>query len=96
MPKASWNGVVIAEASEEAVRVVEGNVYFPKEAVHEQFLQPSSTTTQCSWKGTANYFDVVVEGERNSDAAWIYRTASEAAREITGHIAFWHGVEVER
>lgn len=96
MPKAIWNGAVIAQASDEDVRVVEGNIYFPRAAVNQEYLQTSSKTTQCHWKGTANYFDVVVDGERNQDAAWTYRTPSETAREITDHIAFWHGVEVER
>lgn len=96
MPKAIWNGAVIAEAKDDEVRVVEGNVYFPRDALHDQFLQPSNTTTQCGWKGTANYFDVVVDGERNADAAWVYRTPFEAAKEIADHIAFWRGVEVER
>jgi uncharacterized protein (DUF427 family) len=96
MPKATWNGAVIAEAGADEVRIVEGNIYFPRHALHQEFLQPSSTTTQCPWKGTANYFDVVVNGERNAAAAWVYRNPSEAAQEIAEHVAFWHGVEVER
>lgn len=96
MPQAIWNGATIAQASDDAVEVVEGNVYFPLQAVHQDYLQPSDTTSQCPWKGTANYFDVVVDGKRNRDCAWVYRQPFEAARQIKDHVAFWRGVEVEK
>lgn len=74
---------------------VEGNVYFPPESVHLEYLQPVSQTTVCSWKGTANYYDVVVGGKRNPGAAWYYAAPKEAAQQIRGHVAFWRGVKVE-
>ena len=91
--RATWNGAVIAE-SEETV-VVEGNHYFPPESLDMRFLRESTTRTVCPWKGQAGYFDVVVDGEVNRDAAWIYRDPSRAARRIGGHVAFWRGVRVE-
>ena len=96
MPKAIWNGAVIAEASENAVELVEGNVYFPAESVRRDYLQPSDTHTVCGWKGTASYYHVAVDGELNRDAAWYYPEPKEAARNVTGRIAFWKGVQVER
>lgn len=96
MPKAIWNGTVIAEASENAVEIVEGNVYFPLHAVRQEYLQPSEQVTQCHWKGTANYFHVVVGLVTNRNAAWIYRQPFDAAKKIADHIAFWHGVKIER
>lgn len=96
VPKATWNGVVLAEAPDEAVELVEGNVYFPPEAVRSEFLQPSVTQTICPWKGTASYYHVAMEGEVNRDAAWYYPEPKEAARNIAGHVAFWRGVQVER
>lgn len=96
MPKAIWKDTVIAEAGKEDVRLVEGNVYFPREAVKQEYLQTSSKTTECGWKGTANYFDLVVGGERNEDAAWTYRTPKDAASEIADRIAFWRGVQIEQ
>lgn len=95
MPKAIWNGAVIAEAGADAVQTVEGNVYFPPSAVQAQYLQPSDTHTVCSWKGTASYYDVVVDGEVNRDAAWFYPEPKQAARQIAGHVAFWRGVTIE-
>lgn len=95
MPKAIWNSAVIAEAPDSAVKIVEGNVYFPIEAVHRNYLQESGKTTVCHWKGTANYYHVVVDGKMNEDAAWFYREPFDAAREIAGHVAFWRGVKVQ-
>ncbi len=89
---ATWRGKVLA--SSDRTVVVEGNHYFPTDDVDAAVLQPSDTHTVCPWKGTASYYDVVVDGERNADAAWWYPTPKEAAAEITDRIAFWKGVEV--
>lgn len=94
MPKAIWNGAVIAEAADDEVQVVEGNVYFPPHALRREHLRESSHATTCPWKGTAGYYDVVVGGQVNQNAAWIYREPLSAAKEIAGHVAFWRGVEV--
>lgn len=95
MPTATWNGTVIAEAPASAVEIVEGNVYFPLGAVHAAYLQPSNLHTTCPWKGTASYYSVAVNGEVNRDAAWFYPEPKDAAKQITGRIAFWRGVQVE-
>jgi uncharacterized protein (DUF427 family) len=94
MPKATWNGKVIAEAPRDAVEVVEGNVYFPADAVRREYLQPSDTHTVCGWKGTASYYHVAVDGEVNSDAAWYYPEPKDAARNIKDRVAFWKGVVI--
>ncbi|MCS7287651.1 MAG: DUF427 domain-containing protein [Roseiflexus sp.] len=93
MARAIWNGVVIAES--DATIVVEGNHYFPPESVKREYLRESATRTVCSWKGVASYYDVVVNGAVNRDAAWYYPEPKEAARRIAGYIAFWRGVRVE-
>ncbi len=94
MATASWNGQVIAES--EKIEVVEGNVYFPRAALRSEYFTESETTTVCGWKGTANYFDVVVDGQVNRDAAWYYAAPKPAAENIRGHVAFWRGVTVTR
>lgn len=94
MPKAIWHGAVIAEAASDQVEIVEGNIYFPIAAVHTELLQASDTHTVCPWKGTASYYHVVVDGEVNQDAAWYYPQPKDAARQISGHVAFWKGVQV--
>ena len=93
MPKAIWNGTVLAES--DRCEVVEGNQYFPPDAVNRAYLRDSATHTLCSWKGTASYYDVVVDGQVNPDAAWYYPAPKDAARQIAGHVAFWRGVRVE-
>ncbi|MCA8979795.1 MAG: DUF427 domain-containing protein [Planctomycetes bacterium] len=92
--KAIWNGAVIAESDDTVV--VEGNHYFPRDAVKDEFLEKSSTTTVCGWKGTASYYTLRVEGATNRDAAWYYPEPKSAAAEIRGRVAFWKGVEVTR
>ncbi|HHL52924.1 MAG TPA: DUF427 domain-containing protein [Flammeovirgaceae bacterium] len=92
MMKAIWNNKVIAES--QATIVIEGNHYFPPEDVNMEYFRPSDTHTTCPWKGVASYYDVVVDGEVNKDAAWYYPQPSELAKGIKGYIAFWHGVEV--
>src|SRR5215210_8612964 len=92
MTTATWNGTVIAESDD--IVVVEGNPYFPREAVRDDVLRPSETHTVCPWKGTASYFSVEVDGQTNADAAWYYPEPKDAAKEITGRVAFWRGVEV--
>lgn len=93
MATATWNGAVIAESDETVI--VEGNHYFPVESVNREYLSESDTHTRCFWKGTASYYDVVVDGESNPDAAFYYPTPSEAAANIKDHVAFWRGVRVE-
>ena len=92
MPKAVWNGAVLAESAN--TEVVEGNHYFPPDAVRREFFKESSHHTVCGWKGTASYYDVVVNGQVNKDAAWYYPTPKDAAKNIAGHVAFWKGVQV--
>jgi uncharacterized protein (DUF427 family) len=93
MVRAVWKGAVLAESDQ--TTVVEGNHYFPPDALRAEFFRPSSTHTVCSWKGTASYYDVVVGGEVNHDAAWYYPSPSPEAANIRGHVAFWKGVKVE-
>jgi uncharacterized protein (DUF427 family) len=90
--KAIWNGAVLAES--DTTVVVEGNHYFPKESINCDYFVESAKHTVCGWKGTASYYDIVVDGATNADAAWYYPEPKDAAKEITGHIAFWKGVQI--
>ncbi|MBU0556993.1 MAG: DUF427 domain-containing protein [Alphaproteobacteria bacterium] len=92
MIQARWNGAVIARSDDTVV--VEGNHYFPADAVDPAVLRPSDTTTICSWKGTAHYHSLQVDGADNPDAAWYYPDPKPEAEAIKGRIAFWKGVEV--
>lgn len=90
--KAIWNGQLIAESNKTIN--IEGNQYFPIESVKKEFLEKNETSTFCHWKGTASYYDVVVAGKTNFDAAWHYPTPSNLAEKLKNHIAFWRGVKV--
>ena len=93
MPKAIWNGAVLAESNQ--CEVVEGNYYFPPDSIHAKYFKDSNTHTTCPWKGQASYYTIEVEGQQNPDAAWYYPTTKEKAKHIEGYIAFWRGVKVE-
>ena len=93
MVRATWNGTVLAESDQTVM--VDGNHYFPPDSLVRKHFRESDQTSVCGWKGTANYYDVVVGDAVNAGAAWYYATPKDAAKEITGHIAFWKGVEVD-
>ncbi len=94
MPKAVWNGQVVAESDQTVV--VEGNHYFPPASINLEFLRDSDDHTRCPWKGVASYYDVVVDGEVSRGGAWFYPDPSRAAKKIKNHVAFWRGVRVEQ
>jgi uncharacterized protein (DUF427 family) len=91
--RAIWEGAVLAESDD--TLVVEGNHYFPAESVRREHFRESATHTHCPWKGEASYYDVVVGGAVNADAAWYYPEPLDAARQIKDRVAFWRGVRVE-
>ena len=93
MPKAIWNGVVLAESDDTVI--VEGNHYFPAESLAKEHFKSSDAHTTCYWKGVASYYDIEVGGEINRAAAWYYAETSPAAAEVKDRVAFWRGVRVE-
>lgn len=93
MPKAIWNGAVLADS--DRCEVVDGNQYFPPDSIKQDYFKESNTHTTCGWKGIASYYSVEVDGQVNKDAAWYYPTPKDAAKNITGYIAFWKGVKIE-
>lgn len=93
MPRATWNGTVLAES--DRTETVEGIHYFPPDSLKRQYFTESDTTTVCGWKGTANYYNIDVDGQVNQDAAWYYSSPKPEAAKIAGYVAFWKGVTVE-
>jgi len=94
MAKAMWEGAVLAESTQTVE--VEGNQYFPSDAIRKEYFQPSKEHSVCPWKGTASYYDIEVNGKRNPGAAWYYPDPKPAAKQIKDHVAFWKGVKVEK
>ena len=93
MPKAVWNGTVIAESDETVM--VEGNHYFPPSSINKSYFKDSNLHTRCPWKGMASYYDVEVEGKNYEGGAWYYPDPSRAASEIKDYVAFYGGVKIE-
>jgi len=91
--QAIWNGTVLAESDDTVV--VEGNHYFPRESLREEYFRESAKHTTCPWKGEASYLTVVVDGAENADAAWYYPQPKPAAEQITDRVAFWRGVTTQ-
>ncbi len=91
--KAIWHDTILALSDN--TLVVEGNHYFPLDAMDKEYFRPSDHTSVCPWKGTAHYYDVVVDGEVNANAAWYYPEPKAGAEQVAGRVAFWNGVEVE-
>jgi uncharacterized protein (DUF427 family) len=90
--RAVWKGVTIAESDDTVV--VEGNHYFPRQALRDDVVRASDTHTVCPWKGTASYYSLELDGTRSKDAVWYYPEPKDAAKQITGRVAFWKDVEV--
>lgn len=91
--KAIWKDKILAQSNETIV--IENNHYFPLDSLNREFFEPSTTTSACPWKGTANYYHIRIGEEINRDAAWTYEHPKEAAKEIADHVAFWKGIEIQ-
>lgn len=97
--KAVWNNKVVAEADKDRLIYIEGNWYFPPDSINKEFFKHSDLHTTCYWKGEANYYDVVVDGQTSEGGAWYYPNlmpgSIEKVREdFTDYVAFWRGVTV--
>ena len=94
MTKAIWEGAVLAESNQ--CVDVEGNQYFPPDAIKQEYFKPSEAHSVCPWKGTASYYDLDVNGKKNLGAAWYYPEPKPAAKQLKGYVAFWKGVKIEK
>jgi len=94
MPRAVWNGVVLAES--DRCLEVEGNCYFPADSLNREYFQESTSHTLCMWKGIASYYNVKVHGQVNVNAAWYYPKPWPLGWKIRDHVSFWHGVRIEQ
>ena len=91
--KAIWNEQIIAETDDTVV--VEGNHYFPRASLRDEFIRDSEHNSFCPWKGTATYYHLDVNGETNANAVWYYAEPYAKANHIRDRVAFWNGVTVE-
>ena len=90
--KAIWKNKTIAESLDTVL--VEGNHYFPESALKKVFTTFSNHRSTCAWKGQAQYYSLMVDGELNPDAVWYYADPKPEADMVRGRVAFWKGVQV--
>ncbi|MBR74955.1 MAG: hypothetical protein CL863_01095 [Cyanobium sp. RS427] len=91
--RAIFNGRVLADSDD--IVMVDGNPYFPRAAMVEDFFRDSVHSTVCGWKGTARYWDVVVGDQVISNAVWAYDNPKPDAESIRERFAFYRGKGVE-
>ncbi|WNI14396.1 DUF427 domain-containing protein [Actinacidiphila sp. ITFR-21] len=97
--QAVLDGTVLADASDTEVLTIEGNWYFPPDAVTAQALSRSETPYTCPWKGVAQYYTVQTAEGSYPDAAWAYPDPPASAvgrvgRDFSGYVAFDRKVTV--
>jgi uncharacterized protein (DUF427 family) len=93
MATARFDGVVLADS--DVVETIEGCLYFPRDRVRAEYLQPSPVRTVCPWRGVATYYDVHVGDRIEPAAAWSYEAPKRRARRIEGWVAFWKRIDVQ-
>jgi len=93
MARATWKGALLADS--DSVVVVEGETYFPPESIRREHFRESDFQTSCARKGVASYYDVIVGGEVNPNAALYYAEPGDGVKQIAGRIAFRKGVRIE-
>lgn len=64
--------------------------YFPLGAVNQSVLRKSDLITQCPYKGDAEYYHVVVDGEQRKDLVWYYRLPTHESAQIAGLVCFYN------
>ncbi|KAL8994123.1 MAG: hypothetical protein Q9169_005819 [Polycauliona sp. 2 TL-2023] len=64
--------------------------YMPKTAINMQYIRPSLKTTVCPYKGVAEYYNLIVNGNEIKDAVWWYRHPTRESALIEGMACFYN------
>ena len=87
-----FNGEVVAD-SERALDVLESHhrpvIYVPGDDVRGEFLEATSHTTHCPFKGDASYWTLRVGDRSAENAVWGYDEPFDEVRGLAGYRAFY-------
>jgi uncharacterized protein (DUF427 family) len=86
-------GVVLASSSHACALFETGlpaRWYLPKVDVRLDLLVPTDASSQCPYKGTAEYWSARVGDHLVESVAWSYRTPLPESERIAGLIAFYN------
>jgi uncharacterized protein (DUF427 family) len=92
--KATVDGTVIADATDDDIIKIEGNAYFPPSSLTSaDAWQDSDTPYTCPWKGVAQYHSLRAGSQTLKDAAWSYpkpdaKAIERVGRDFSGYLAF--------
>ncbi len=93
--RVEFQGEVIADTTS-GYRVLETShppvYYFPREDVRDDLVEKvEGKSSFCEWKGSADYYDVVVGRHRLESVAWGYPEPTSNFEPIAGYLAFYCG-----
>ncbi|KAF9813517.1 hypothetical protein IEO21_05554 [Rhodonia placenta] len=87
------NGVELANTTKPRLLFETGlpvRTYIPKTDCRVDLLKPSQLTTECPYKGVANYYNVSISsGETFENIVWWYRVPQPECVDIKGFVAFY-------
>ena len=87
------DGVEVANSNNAVILFETGlpaRYYLPKTDVRMDLLTPSEATTECPYKGTAEYWSVNVEGTEHTDVVWGYPFPALESAPIAGFVSFYN------
>jgi uncharacterized protein (DUF427 family) len=87
------DGVVVADSHHPTLLFETGlptRYYLPLTDVRMELLRPSSTSTQCPYKGTASYWSLEVDGKRYDDYVWTYPAPLPESQKVIGLACFYN------
>lgn len=64
--------------------------YLPLSSVDQSVLRKSDLVTKCPYKGDAEYYHVVIDGEEHKDLVWYYRLPTHESAAIAGLLSFYN------
>lgn len=87
------DGVTVADSRASRMLFETGlpvRYYIPKTDVRMDLLEATDLHTSCPYKGTASYYDVVIDGNRHESIVWWYPQTTAESQRIAGLVAFYN------